>query len=224
MSQPDRTTARRLAHESLAQGDATGWFDALYDQAQGDAAQIPWADLRVNPNLTSWLTGREAEHAGKRALVIGCGLGDDAEALAALGSRVTAFDVSPAAISWCRRRFPASSVDYCVADLLGLPTAWREAFDFVLEIYTLQVLPPRLRCTAMRQMAACVAPHGTLLVIARGRHSGDDRGTMPWPLAEDELAHFTSCGLELIRFEDYLDCEDPPVRRFRGEHHRPAEA
>ncbi len=55
MSEPDRARARRLAAESLARGDAVGWFDLLYLEASGEAAQIPWADQRVNPNLAQWL-------------------------------------------------------------------------------------------------------------------------------------------------------------------------
>ena len=55
MSQPDRARARRLAAESLERGDAVGWFEELYVAAEGEAAQIPWADLRVNPNLSTWL-------------------------------------------------------------------------------------------------------------------------------------------------------------------------
>ena len=145
MTQPDRAIARRLAQESLAKGNATGWFDTLYTQAQGDPARIPWADLHVNPHFAAWLAQHPLEGQSKTALVIGCGLGDDAEELAARGFRVTAFDVSPTAIAWCRRRYRQSHVDYCVADLLNLPAAWRLMFDFVLEVYTLQVLPPDLR-------------------------------------------------------------------------------
>ena len=56
--------------------------------------------------------------------MVACGLGDDAEALAAAGWRVTAFDISPAAIAWCRERFPASPVDYQVQDLSAVPSSW----------------------------------------------------------------------------------------------------
>ena len=220
MTKPDRATARRLAQESLAKGDAIGWFDTLYDAAQDDASLIPWADLRVNPNLASWLSQRLLAGQGKRALVIGCGLGDDAQELAALGFEVTAFDVSARAIEWCRRRFPESRVDYRIADLLNPPAAWRECFDFVLEIYTLQVLPGELRPAAAAHMASFVAVGGTLLVVARGREPAEDRGAMPWPLVKDEFETFTRCGLETISFEDYFDSEDPPVRRFRGAYRR----
>lgn len=90
-----------------------------------------------------------------------------------------------------------------------------QAFDFVLESYTLQVLPPDLRDEAMRRVADFVAPGGMLLVVTRGRESGDDEGAMPWPLTRGELAIFTNAGLAELECEDYIDGESPPVRRFR---------
>ena len=39
----------------------------------------------------------------------------------------------------------------------------------VFEAYTLQVLPPELRASAVAAIAECLAPGGKLLVVARGR-------------------------------------------------------
>lgn len=215
-----RTHARNLATESIGRGKPLEWFETLYRQAGGDAEVIPWADRTVNPNLSSWLERTDPVAAGRRALVIGCGLGDDAEALAVAGFQVTAFDISESCIQWCRRRFPDSPVKYCVADLFSPPRAWQQAFDFVLEAYTLQVLPEDLRVAAIRQIAGLVASHGRLLVITRGRDAADDRGSMPWPLVRCEFDGFVQAGLIEVAFEDYLDAEDPPVRRLRVVYHR----
>lgn len=155
-----------------------------------------------------------------RVLVIGCGLGDDAEVLSRVCSEVVAFDISPTAIAWCQQRFPASEVRYCVEDILCPPSDWQEGFDFVLESYTLQVLPPSVRAEARRKIASFVAPHGRLLVICRGRDDGDDEGNMPWPLTKEEVQAFADCGLTETQFEDYVDNEKPPVRRFRVEYSR----
>src|SRR5687768_6526191 len=95
---PDRKRARQLAHESLARGDALGWFERLYDEAAGDAEVVPWADLSVNPNFLAWAASRDLDGRGKRAIDVGCGLGDNAEELARRGFDVTAFDVSKTAI------------------------------------------------------------------------------------------------------------------------------
>src|SRR5919106_5037377 len=147
-SNPHRATARELAAAHLQQGDPLGWFDALYRKADGQAAAIPWADLRPNPHLVEWLNS--AALSPRRALIIGCGLGDDAESLASLGWSVVAFDISAEAIRWARQRFPESGVSYRVVDLFHPPQEWRHAFDLVVEAYTLQVLPPELRTQAGR--------------------------------------------------------------------------
>ena len=104
---------------------------------------------------------------------------------------------------------------YVEADLLQPSKDWTRRFDFVVESYTLQVLTPALRSDAMRRVASFVAPGGTLLVIARGRESSEPEGAMPWPLTRQELAVFEDAGLAVVEFEDYVDGEDPPVRRFR---------
>jgi hypothetical protein len=77
------------------------------------------------------------------------------------------------------------------------------------------VLPPELREEAMRRVAGFVAPGGTLLVITRGREPGESEGAMPWPLTRQELGVFSEAGLTERAFEDYVDDESPPVRRFR---------
>ena len=210
-----RAVARRLALESIESGKPLAWFEDLYLHAAGDPSLIPWADMATNPNLAEWLETERLSGGGQRALIVGCGLGDDAEALAAIGFEVTAFDISPACIEWCRRRFPDSNVQYQVADLFARVPEWNAAFDFVFEAYTLQVLPPEMRQSAIQQIAQWVAPGGALLVITRGRDEKDDPGKMPWPLVRDELESFTQYGLAETRFDDYVEAEDPPVRRFR---------
>lgn len=225
---PDRATARALAREYIAHRDPVGWFEALYARADGDGGVdvIPWADLTPNPHMVAWLDAQRGAPAGRRALKVGCGLGDDAEELARRGYAVTAFDVSPTAIAWCRRRFPHSAVTYLCRDLLDPPADWVGAFDLVVEAYTLQVLPPEVRPAAMAQITRCVAQGGTLLAICRGREPQDPEGLMPWPLVRSELDAFLSLGLELLAFDDYVDHKDPPVRRFRAVYRRqrPADA
>jgi SAM-dependent methyltransferase len=218
-----RARAGELAKTFLERGDAKGWFEALYAEADGAAERIPWADLVPNPYLVSWLNENDARGEGRRALVVGCGLGDDAESLAARGFDVTAFDISARAIDWCKRRYTNSKVNYAAVDLFELPAEWREAFDLVVEVNTLQVLPSEMRPAAICAMVNCVTPGGSLLVIARGREPNDDPGSMPWPLIKDDLEHFVQSGLRLISFEDFFDEEDPPVRRFRVQYRKPIE-
>jgi len=39
---------------------------------------------------------------------------------------------------------------------------------------------------------------------------------MPWPLTRGEVEAIAGDRLTLTAFEDFLDAEDPPVRRFRA--------
>jgi SAM-dependent methyltransferase len=218
---PKRSRARELAQDHVARGDTVGWFEPLYAEAQGNAERVPWADLEPNPNLREWLDREAIAGAGRWALVVGCGLGDDAEYLAARGFSVTAFDVAPSAVSWCRRRFPNSPVQYQVADLFDPPAAWSGAFDFVFEAYTLQVLPRVVRRDAIERLGGFPRPGGTLLLICRGREPDDSEGQMPWPLLHEELNALEGLGLQPVQFEDYLDRHDnPAVRRFRVRYSR----
>src|SRR3954470_1369137 len=137
-----RERAQGFAADALARGEPLGWFEELYASAS-DASAIPWADLGPHPLLVEWLD-RAAPEPG-RALVVACGLGDDAEELARRGFEVTAFDLAPSAIAWAKRRFPQSPVSYVVANALELPQEWEGAFDLVVEVYTLQALPEELR-------------------------------------------------------------------------------
>jgi ubiquinone/menaquinone biosynthesis C-methylase UbiE len=153
-------------------------------------------------------------------LTVGSGLGDDAEELSHRGFQTTAFDISASAIAWSRKRFPQSKVTYIRADLFDTPKTWQARFNFVLELYTLQVLPPDLRSEAAGRIASFLAPEGMLLVIARAREPDEPKGQMPWPLTLDELQPFEAAGLQIVEFEDYRDQEDPPVRRFRVAYQR----
>lgn len=212
----NRDEVRRLARESIARGDAVGWFDELYRGAGGSWDAIPWCDLVANPYLVEWLASPDAAPRAGECLVVGCGLGDDAEALAAAGFRVVAFDVSATAIEGCRARFPGSRVEYVVADALAPPPEWAGRFALVVESYTLQVLPPEARARAIAALAALVGPGGRLLVLCRAREREEPEGQLPWPLTREELDGFRAAGLAERRFESFLDAEEPPVRRFRA--------
>ncbi len=211
-----RARARQLASEYLAKGDPTAWFEQLYREAEEGKSKIPWADYQPNPNLTGFWEAHAIPSAGKNAVTVGCGLGDDAEQIARWGFRTTAFDISQSAIQACKRRFPGSEVDYVAADLLGPPPQWIQHFDFVVESYTLQVLPQYLRRPAMKHLSDLVREQGYLLVVSRGREEHEPAGQMPWPLIRSELDSLEEFGLRTIEFEDYMDRESPPVRRFRG--------
>jgi 2-polyprenyl-3-methyl-5-hydroxy-6-metoxy-1,4-benzoquinol methylase len=171
-----REKVKTLSQAALDSNQPTRWFEELYAQAEGQTDQVPWARLTVHPHIQHWLDHGQIKGNGQRVMVIGCGLGDDAEALQALGFQVTAFDISETAIAWCRQRFPQSSVDYQVADLFALDPAWQQGFDLVVECRNVQALPLSVRSLALSAVAQLVAPDGTLLMVTRLR-SNDNVST-----------------------------------------------
>jgi 2-polyprenyl-3-methyl-5-hydroxy-6-metoxy-1,4-benzoquinol methylase len=186
------------------QGDQQ-WFEGVYANANQQTTSIPWADLRPNPFLLEWLETIEPDTHNKSAVVVGCGLGDDAEELAQRGYNVTAFDVSATAVDWCRQRFPNSKVDYVVGDLFKLPKDWQ--FDFVLEINTIQAIPVAVRQNVINAIAGLVAPGGTLLAIGRLAKTPEQQIKRPWPLTRAELHYFVEAGLTELRFDTFGDAE-----------------
>jgi SAM-dependent methyltransferase len=200
-------------------------FDGYYANARGgDLHTIPWAYGAPHPHVVEWL-GRDQPATGRdRALVIACGLGDDAELLAARGWRVAAFDSSPTAIAWARDRFPDSPVDYRVANLFDLPAEWRQAFDLVIEVHTIQALPVTRRQETIAAIAGTVAPGGRLVVVTMTRDVNIPLRGRPWPLTDTELDSIGRHGLER---EDRWVGRDPAPQalgRVRYVYTRPVEA
>lgn len=183
---------------SVNEDKPTEWFEDLYAESTSTGEGVPWANMETHPSFKRWLGRNTLDGQNKIALVIGCGMGDDAIALEHLGFDVTAFDVSETAIRYCRERFPESSVNFLQADLLQQQKQWHNKFDFVLEIYTIQALPPKYETTLIRNISNFVAPGGRLLVIAgvSQQKRTFDKGP-PWLLTSEHLDAFVSCGLDI---------------------------
>lgn len=193
---------RRLIDEHLGEGDPTGWFEPLY------AAAFPHPDLLVwhrdgpHPYLVDWLAnggpGGSPVRAEGRAVVVGCGLGDDAAALAAAGFEVTAFDVAPTAITWAKSRHAQVDVDWRVADLLDLPEDLRGCASLVVEVHVVDHLPGVVRDAAMQAVGALVAPAGSAVAVttlAASYEHADHAAGPPWPQSPSELTAYRAGGL-----------------------------
>jgi SAM-dependent methyltransferase len=199
----------RLAARALAAGRPTAWFEELYAAAARDEITMPWDRAQPSALLADWLT---ESGAGRSAVVVGCGLGADAEFVAGHGFATTAFDISETAVRTARERYPASSVRYRVADLLAPPAGW--AFNLVVEIITVQALPVSLREEAVAAVAGLVAPRGTLLVVENARAERVPLSERPpWAFTRAEIASFAGHGLETVTIER-LDDGTP---RWRAE-------
>lgn len=201
-------------------GDPTAWFERLYAEAAEGRAEVPWDREEPSAALAEWARGRDL--SGLRTLVVGSGLGRDAEFLAASGADVLGFDISPSAIAGARARHAGSQVRYQVADVLAPPRAWRRAFDLVVESMTVQALPDPVRSQAIAEIGPLVAPGGTLIVLAAARSDGDPPGDgPPWPLSRAEIDAFAAGGLVLTSVEENVDPVQRFVRRWRAELTRP---
>lgn len=217
--------ARRRADDLRARfeqaGNAIGWFEACYEQADGEAGLVPWAHEIARPEFIEWLEALPATRRQGRALDVGCGLGDNAARLAAAGFSVTAFDVSRTAIEWASKRFPDQEINWQVADVTEPPEKFSGSFDLVHETYTLQALRPPFREAAIRSLPRFVRPGGTLLIIGRGRHIDEPENPPPWPLLRDELSPVEEAGLKLVRFDDFhSERNGREIRHFRLEYTR----
>ncbi len=220
MSGPE-DVARAIASQA-SEADPTGWFERLYVSARSGEAIVPWDREGPFPLLTDWTAEQSLDGDGRSAVVVGCGLGDDAEHLSGLGFATTAFDVSPTAIASAGQRYPDSRVGFTTADLLALPAGWSGAFDFVFENRTVQSLPISLHQQAIASVRSLVAPGGTVLVIASAREEGGHVSGPPWPLTPSEIEAFGSHGLNLVRVERLAQDGDTTDLRWRAEAHREA--
>ena len=167
-------------------------FDAMYRDAGGDPAKIPWARSGPNPFVEEWLN-RDACAAlrpGARVVITGCGLGDDVALFADRGYDVLGIEISPTAVEWARHRFPDHAGRFECADLTSLPSRLARRFDLVVEAYTLQAVPFAKRGAIAAGVASLVRPHGAILTVCRTR--GEDEAPSPadpppYPLTEKEL-------------------------------------
>ena len=209
-----RARTKEIQAEYAEKGDPTGWFDALYKEAAGDNERIPWADLEPNRFFRAWAEKNDLKGNGRKALVVGCGLGDDARYLHDLGFRVTAFDISPTAIEWARRLHHETDINFLVADLFNPPKEWFQAFEFALEIYTIQPLPLEMRPSVIDAIANFVRLHGRLIVVTRGRENDEEPLELPWPLSRRDLLRFEENGFQQLGFEEAPGDEEPPIPRF----------
>lgn len=177
------------------------WFETLYSESNESGSGVPWANMAPHPFFKKWIDQFSALVNEKTALVVGCGLGDDAIELESKGYKVTAFDVSESAIELCKKRFPSSNVEFVKADLIEGVSDWYRKFDLVLEIFTIQALPPKYEETLIQNISDFVSDDGQLIVIAEVQSQKRiyENGP-PWLLNHDYVKSFERKGLKQISF------------------------
>ncbi|MDA3945663.1 MAG: methyltransferase domain-containing protein [Helicobacteraceae bacterium] len=172
-----------------AQDEATSWFNEYYKEAGKQIETIAWARGEANPFLSEYL--ETFNGTPTKAIVIGCGLGDDAFALYEAGFDVTAIDISPEAISWAKERFNGAGINFVVADLFDLPEELLGQFDFLFEAFTIQSLPLSLRDRVITAITSLMTPDAKLLAVCNAKLDHEHFDGPPWPLTFNELRLFT---------------------------------
>jgi SAM-dependent methyltransferase len=218
---------RLLIESHLEAGEPTGWFEPLYSLVGRDLDRLPWYVAGPHPYLVDWLDAPVAEPPGPRAVVVGCGLGDDAVELAGRGYEVTAIDIAPTAVRRARkraRRARTAPVEWREADLLSAPEDLVGGFDLVVEVHTVPWLPGVVRDAAMQAIGALAAPGGVVVAITLLAAHTDVVAAAdgpPWPQAPSELAAYRAAGLERVTLE-HADPDDAGRLEARLTLRRPA--
>ena len=198
--------------------EPTAWCNSIYTDAKGDYKAVFWADLEPSPYLVEWLKLNKDNldnSKPKKAIVIGCGVGDDAEALSEYGYEVIGFDISPEAIKLCKNRYPNTKVKYLVADLFDYDKKWVKDFDVVYECNTIQILPGKYRTKARIAISNLLSENGHVLVSCRSRKKGEQENDIPMPLDYEEINKFvTEDNLKEINFKSYNDSQEPSIPHF----------
>ena len=102
------TTPESPPQDFSRPGDAAHWFDDIYSTAGRDQSRVPWAHKKANPALVAWLNAEAPSlvRPGARAVVVGCGLANDVQALMDRGYDAVGFDCSEEAVRWARELRP----------------------------------------------------------------------------------------------------------------------
>jgi len=148
--------------------DDPAFWEGLYTQGF-----TGWELGRAAPPLSNYFAATPP--TGARALVVGCGRGNEARMLADHGAEVTAIDIAPSAIQQAQAIVSpsSSSINYQLGDVFDLR---REppAYDLIVEHTCFCAIDPKRRDDFVEAVADALHPGGVLvgLFYAHGRDGG----------------------------------------------------
>jgi SAM-dependent methyltransferase len=129
----------------------------------------------------------------RNVLVLGCGLGHDAAALAELGHLVTGVDFSAAAVEGAQKRYgKIEGLKFVQADAFNLPKEFVGRFDLIFEHTCYCAISPERRSELVDVWNKALTPRGELLAIffANERRQGPPFGGSEWELRQRLKEHF----------------------------------
>ncbi len=153
-------------------------FEAAYQDGSA-----PWDVGGPQPDIVR--LAEEGEIVGD-VLDAGCGTGENALYLAALGRRVMGVDAAPSAIERAREKAAARGlgVPFLVADALELARL-RRRFETVIDCGLFHTFGPEQRRTYAHSLCEVLSPGGTLHVLCFSDE--EPPGPGPYRIAESDL-------------------------------------
>ena len=162
----------------MAEADGPRSFDEAY--RAGDA---PWDIGGPQPEIVT--LAQEGEIVGD-VLDVGCGTGENALYLAALGRPVMGVDASPTAVARAREKAARRGVPaaFLVADALDLARL-RRRFETVVDCGLFHTFAPEQRRSYARSLCEVLSPGGTLQLLCFS--DAEPPGPGPYRIAEHEI-------------------------------------
>ena len=211
MTNNQRPTTNALAgREPTSHERMTGRpWDASYHDGPA-----PWDIGRPQPAVARLAS--EGRFTGA-VLDAGCGTGENALHVAALGLAVLGFDVAETALAIARQKASARGIDaeFVVADALQLDRL-RRTFETVLDCGLCHTFDDDERPRYAASLASVTAPGGMLYVLCFS-DQGPDTGPHPVSEAALRAAFNASTGWEIATIEP-----DRVLTRFHGDVGAPA--
>jgi len=165
----------------------------------------PWDIGRPQPEVLKLV--EEGEIVGD-VLDVGCGTGENALHLAALGHRVLGVDAAPSAIERARAKAAARglAVPFLVADALDLAKLHRR-FETAIDCGLFHTFAPEDRRPYVQSLCEVLSPGGTLHLLCFSDE--EPPGPGPRRIAQHEIgdafrAIFTTTRIRAGRFESLL--------------------
>lgn len=142
-----------------------------YEAYEDRYSQVHGKNLRWFSESPSPIVAQVIQKRGIRKqdsiLEIGCGEGRDAVPLLKQGYNLVATDISPAAISFCRKQSPRFAEHYRELDCIN--GSWEDTYDFIYAISVVHMLVRDCdRQAFYRFVAAHLNPDGCALVTSMG--------------------------------------------------------
>lgn len=164
------------------------YYEAYEERYQTvHALGFGWAYDTSTPIVTEILKKYHFSPA-HRLLEIGCGEGRDAKAVLNGGYDLTATDISPAAISYCKSNLPQYQDRFQVLDCLS--THWAERYDFIYAVAVLHMLVlDEDRDGFYRFIRAHLNPNGLALICTMGDGTTERQSDISTAFTPQERNH-----------------------------------